>query len=381
MHFPRIVLVAIGTAIILPSALAQQRCPQGQREHKDDKGAVWCIDSEGRSYKAEVSLPAKPNVPSIMTTVGSALKPSDFMRLCIPILCVNMMRRGDHYDSTNDDGVLDSEGRVVRWENGSIVVTGRTLVPNSDGNIATGTFTGTISASGDSASGDDVWQAGQTGGTFPFKLTWESDSVWNQATGSGSCNNKKSPQGNLQGEHSTDSSYHLARTSLGLKDYASASCWAHLAEKQGDSRSSMVLGVVYSNPDYDGYNPPRAFQYLKQSADNGDPRGEYLVSLAYRNGIGTRRSDGDASAWRTRAMATDEGRALAATEQQETAVVRPQQLQINPWLVLFGLVVGAAVMDGNGPSVSQGECDRLMSGNGASIGQAHTYGCKHSWEH
>jgi hypothetical protein len=51
MHFSRIQLVAIGAAILLPSALAQtSKCPAGQHEHKDDNGNVWCIDSEGRSF-------------------------------------------------------------------------------------------------------------------------------------------------------------------------------------------------------------------------------------------------------------------------------------------------------------------------------------------
>jgi len=67
MRFPRILLAALGAAILLPSALAQS-CPVGQREHKDDNGKLWCVGSDGKNYAAPI--PSPPQGPSLVFKPG-----------------------------------------------------------------------------------------------------------------------------------------------------------------------------------------------------------------------------------------------------------------------------------------------------------------------
>jgi len=77
MHMFRISFAAISAAVLLPVAIAQtdrsvsgpkdvlpsasvsdankslNKCPKHYSKHKDDLGAVWCMDASGRSYTPE----------------------------------------------------------------------------------------------------------------------------------------------------------------------------------------------------------------------------------------------------------------------------------------------------------------------------------------
>jgi hypothetical protein len=233
MHFPRILLAAIGAAILLPSALAQTaKCPTGQREHKDDNGKLWCIDSEGRSFAAREPQPQKE-------------EPTDKEALA----------------------------------------------------------------------------------------AFERENLGNQAP---NCPDPFWPE-NLM---TTDDFYKLGVDGLSSKDYAMSVCWARLGARQGDRRALRLLGIFYSKPEFTGYNQKVAFRYFLWAADKGDVQAEYLLSLAYTDGIGTQKDVGNAVWWMDHLTQSDEGRALVVRIQQQDGV-RAQQQQINPWPLLRGILAGA----------------------------------------
>lgn len=99
-----------------------------------------------------------------------------YMRLCIIRMgCQSLIWHDDHYAGIDDSGVLQAEFKVVKWDGGSIVLTGKTVRPDSSGNIATGVFTAKISPDGKRADGEDAWEAGSYKGVLPIKMAWGND--------------------------------------------------------------------------------------------------------------------------------------------------------------------------------------------------------------
>lgn len=339
MHFPRILLTAVGAVILLPSAFAQS-CPQGQREHKDDAGKLWCIDSEGRSYAAEAKRQADlPRTPAASSSFaarrdnyGSA-NPPRVMRLCAKGLCHTLTWNDGHYDAITDGHTdVDSVFGIVRWDRHAVDFTGIVLTPDRVGSYITGIFTGNISQAGNSLdNGTDRWRAGIATGSLPFTMTWNSNDPSNVVP--------------HQSQYSLPASFRLC----------------------GGPCSHQIL----NGGQYEAY---------MDDTDNHAPVATYTVAslspeLAYMNvalpngfrGIVTGRVSGrtlidgkvtwlncfHGDTLRVRAAWGDDiasiGPGPIIDVRQQAFATSAQQAQINPWALILGLVVGAA-MDGDSDS-------------------------------
>ena len=279
-------LAAIGAAILLPSALAQTttNCPQGQREHKDDNGKLWCIDSEGRSFAVElpqgITLPYHP---------GHSVDGKPELHPDMPV-------------KPFVGGTIRTKNSKGEFEDCNIE--GR----NPDGSVAY------------------------------YLCPSDRDDTLERLGRLGSC--EGSYEDSYQAEKSMDGSYRLARETLSAKDYARLACFAGIGVKQGDRRAFTLLGIIYSKQEYSGFDKEKAFQYLRQAADKGDPKGEYLLSLAYTEGMGTQADEANAGYWMSRAMATEDGRSIDAQVKQRAMDERFRQQGVDLLLPLLRILIG-----------------------------------------
>jgi len=101
-----------------------------------------------------------------------------------------------------------------------------------------------------------------------FKLSADAGGPGEPSVAQESCDG--SLEENYQAKQSMNISNHLARTALKAKNYRNTACWAAMGEKQGDRRALTTLGIVFTEPGFEGVNYDRAFQYLKRATDMGD---------------------------------------------------------------------------------------------------------------
>jgi len=214
-----------------------------------------------------------------------------------------------------------------------------------------------------------TWISGMSG-AGPLQLTWDKAlPMAAKTTGTHGPDCDLSDPLNV----SAETAYQYGIDAYHAKDYGRFHCWSTKSSEHGFSRATTMLGVAYASGKGVDSNPVKAFDLLQTSANKGDPYGEYLLSLCYRDGIGTVRDEEEATRWMAKAMATDEGRAIDAGVKQQAAEARAQQQAGNfLWRFLFGMFVG-----GDGDAPSSEACQR-MRGQGNPAGQALAYneGCR-----
>jgi hypothetical protein len=298
MQLPRILLAAVSAAVLLPSATAQ------------------------------VATQQPFNLPRSMRMCGGNG------------LCQTLTWNDGHYD-----GILDGQTEVtttfgvVRWDREAVDFTGIVSRPDPSGNYITGIFTGTISPAGNSVdAGTDTWRVGGVTGSLPFRLTWNPSDLSNAfpvrsqdrlpaffRLCGGLCIGLTRNGGGYDayeegtGNHSRTATYTVASLSPEL---------AYMNVEVANGFRGIVTGRVVGHTLVDG-------KLTWLNCFNGD-----TVSVR--------------AAWDEEVASIEPGPIIRIPTQQ-TFQVSGQQ-QINPWLLLFGAVVGGALMDGDGPSVHRDMC-------------------------
>jgi hypothetical protein len=297
MQLPRILLAAVSAAVLLPSATAQ------------------------------VASQQPLNLPLSMRMCGGNG------------LCQTLTLNDGHYD-----GVMDGQTEVtttfgvVRWDRDAVDFTGIVSRPDPSGYYIAGIFTGTISPTGNSVDdGTDTWRVGSVTGSLPFRLTWNPSDLSNAAP-----------------HHSRDipASFRLCGGLCSLQILKGGQYEAYV-ENTGNSAQAATYTVASLSPELAYMNVAMANGF--RGIVTGRVVGHALVDgkLTWLNCF-----NGDTvrvrAAWGEEVASIEPGPIIRIPTQQ-TFQVSGQQ-QINPWLLLFGAVVGGALMDGDGPSVHRDMC-------------------------
>jgi hypothetical protein len=340
MYFPRIALTAIGAVILLPSALPQNSCPLGQREHKADNGTAWCIDSEGRSYaaetKREANQPNRSEESSLSASQGHSYGAVNLPRtihLCAAGFCQTLTWNDGHYDSRVDGQTeVGTLYAIVRWDREAVDFVGIVPKPDAAGSYITGIFTGKIAPAGNSLdNGIYTSRTGIATASAPFTLSWNS-----------------SDSSNAVFPFSQDrlpSTFRLCGGPCSTQILNGGQYEAHM-EDTGNSTLAATYTVATLSPELAFFNIELPNGY--RGIILGKVQGHTLVDgkLTWLNCY-----NGDTL--RVRAAWGDE---IASIEPGPIVSVRPQQIypagvqqpHVNPLLLLFGAIIGGALMDGDG---------------------------------
>lgn len=89
------------------------------------------------------------------------------------------------------------------------------------------------------------------------------------------------------------------------QDYTEAVRWYRKAAEQGNSIAQCELGAFYVKQE----NADMAFMWFRKSAEQGYVKGEFMLGVAYANGMGVQKNESEAVSWYTKAA--EQGSALA----------------------------------------------------------------------
>jgi hypothetical protein len=338
MYFPRIALTAIGAVILLPSALPQNSCPLGQREHKADNGTAWCIDSEGRSYaaetKREANQPNRSEESSLSASQGHSYGVVNLPRtihLCAAGFCQTLTWNDGHYDSRVDGQTeVGTLYAIVRWDREAVEFVGIVPKPDAAGSYITGIFTGKISPTGNSLdNGIFTSRVGSATGSAPFTLSWNSSDPSNAVP----------PR-----SQNLPSSFRMCGGPCSTQRLNGGQYEAYM-EDTGNSTLAATYTVATLSPELAFFNIELTNGY--RGIILGRVQGNALVDgkLTWLNCY-----NGDTlrvrAAWGDEMASITPG-PIVSVRQQQTFQPSGQQ-QINPWLLLFGAVLGGTLMDGDG---------------------------------
>jgi hypothetical protein len=246
MHFPRTFLAVIAPAVLITAlhtqpALSQSACPAGQHESTDTRGVKWCMDSEGRSFQAELgktptaSLPKQSTSKLTKASQGNGLPPE------APLA----------YSS--DDRPLSGEDlRLYKFMEERRAI--------------------------DAAKKRQQEQESAPAERLDAEPTVTSDPTY-----------LKCEQASARSVSAEDSVAY-ARQAYMAKNAKEALCWAKRSADMGYPDGIGVLGTLYYVGDIVPENPELAVRYLTLATEKGDSFGTYYLGLCYKDGFGVEKS-------------------------------------------------------------------------------------------
>jgi len=290
MQIPRILLAAVSAAVLLPPAHAQS------------------------ASQPSVNLPRS-------------------MHLCAAGFCQTLTWNDGHYDSRVDGQMeVGTLYAIARWDREAVDFVGIVPKPNAAGSYITGIFTGTISPAGNSLdNGIYASRVGAATASAPFTLSWNSSDPSNAVP--------------PRSQESLPSSFRMCGGPCSTQRLNGGQYEAYM-EDTGNSTLAATYTVATLSPELAFFNIELTNGY--RGIILGKVQGQTLVDgkLTWLNCY-----DGDTlrvrAAWGDEMASIRPGPIVSVRQQQiYTAGVQPPQ--VNPLLLLFGAVVGGALMDGDG---------------------------------
>lgn len=289
MHFPRILLTVVTTAVLLPSLVAKA------------------------ASQPFVNLPR-------------------IMRMCGDSGCQTLTWNNGHYDAVIDGQTeVTSTFGVVRWDRKAVDFTGIVSKPDQWGNYATGIFTGTISPAGNSLEGGtNTWRAGTATGSAHFRLTWNPSDLADAAA--------------ARSQNRLPAFFRLCGGAcVGLT--RNGGQYAAHEENTANPAQVATYTVASLSPELAYINVAMAGGY--RGIITGRVVGDRLVDgkLTWLNIF-----NGDTvsvrAAWGEDVASIRQGPIIRISAQR--AFQAGGQSPVNPWLLLLGVGAAAAVIEGDG---------------------------------
>jgi len=261
------------------------------------------------------------------------------MHLCAAGFCQTLTWNDGHYDSRVDGQMeVGTLYAIARWDREAVDFVGIVPKPNAAGSYITGIFTGTISPAGNSLdNGIYTSRVGAATASAPFTLSWNSSDPSNAVP--------------PRSQESLPSSFRLCGGPCSIQILNGGQYEAHM-ENTGNSTQAATYTVATLSPELAFINVTLSNGF--RGIITGRVQGHTLVDgkvtwLNCFNGDTLRVT----AAW---------GDEIASIGPGPIVAVGPGgQQQIDPWLLLFGAVVGGTLMDGDGPPVHRDACGNEIS--------------------
>lgn len=234
--------------------------------------------------------------------------------------CFKLRLNNGHYEAvveTDPSSKIKSIYTVLEFKPESVVL------HRADIGGGESVLTGRISSKGDSIVGGMIKGSNPAYGAFPYQMSWGDSLMATTRFGVP----LYGPQCTLSTPltDTAEVAYNNGLDAWKRRDFAQLYCWAKKSADRGNGQAMTLLAIAYDQGAGVQHDSERSFEFLQQAAAKGDPRGEYLLSLNYKDRPDTPSNRERASFWMNKAMTTDEGRAIDAEIKREAQETYNQQ--------------------------------------------------------
>ena len=240
--------------------------------------------------------------PGSMSGQKPGSVPPKQMRLCITAngktTCNNLVYTGEYYEAREDhDTKIQGRYWIQQWEDGHVVLTGKTAFAVSGGFPLDSTFDGHITPDGAHMSGNLDWRVGYSAsGTAAYTLAWSKDT-----------SNALDSQyvGQFESPHFSKLHPNIALPPGAVEQFASfpdfmravlqpesplmpdqAKLLCNTKDQVADSVALEIGKFAYRAADF-----PRGYCWLKRAANKGNVRAEVLLGASALMGWGTPKNE------------------------------------------------------------------------------------------